>query len=95
MSMLKTKTVPRNSSILGVNYCGLILQRTALSVLQMADVRGLLAVVTLPRTEPSSAYCRMVVKSSLVPAKGCMLLKTKGDPSRPDAQTPPTVISSP
>lgn len=95
MSMLKTKTVPRSSSILGASYCGLTLQRTALSVLQMADVRGLLAVVTLPRTEPSSAYCRMVVKSSLVPAKGCMLLKTKGDPSRPDAQTPPTVISSP
>ena len=94
--MLKTKTVPRSSSILGASYCGLTLQRTALSVLQMADVRGLLAVVTLPRTEPSSAYCRMVVKSSLVPAKGCMLLKTKGDPSRPDALTHhPTVISSP
>ena len=94
--MLKTKTVPRSWSILGANYCGLILQRTALSILQMADVRGLLAVVTLPRTEPSSAYCRMVVKSSLVPAKGCMLLKTKGVPSRPVVQTPhPTATSSP
>ena len=94
MSMLKTKTVPRSWSILGANYCGLILQRTALSILRMVDVRGLLAAATPPRTGPSSAYCRMVAKSSLVPAKGCMLLKTKGDPSRPDALTHhPTAIS--
>ena len=93
--MLKTKIVPRSWSILGANCYGLTLQRTALSFLRMADVRGLLAVVALPRTELSLAYYRMVAKSSLVPAKGCMLLKTKGDPSRPVVQTPPMAISSP
>ena len=93
--MLKTKTVPRSSSILGASYCGLTLQRTALSILRMVDVRGLLAAATPPRTGPSSAYCRMAAKSWPAPAKACMSLETTGDLSRPDAQTPPTVISSP
>ena len=39
--------------------------------------------------------CSNVAKSSPAPARGCMSLETTGNLSRPDAQTPPTVISSP
>ena len=61
----------------------------------MADVRGLLAAATPPRTGPLSAYCCMVAKSSPAPAKVCMPLKTTGDLSRPDALTHhPTATSS-
>ena len=94
--MLKARTVPRSSSIQGASCYGLTLQRTVLNILLIADVRGLRAVATPRRTESSSASCRMAARSSPVPAKGCMPLRTKGDPSRPVAQTPhPTVISSP